>query len=163
MIRSSYWILNIRCWYCPSHSFPFNCKKQQLVFYVRARLKVVFCRPLVHRQHRWPWQPPGRYVADTHLAATSSGIEGSPEHAASGKARRITQYSHHGHQIRSIRPVTLVGGPVEKTWFFQMAPIPRLSIQSCSIRCQYDILKVSLKKKDQNLPVGCTEHGNFPH
>jgi hypothetical protein len=107
MIRSSYWILNIRCWYCPSHSIPFNCKKQQLVFYVRARLKVVFCRPSVHRQHRWPWQPPGRYVADTHPAVTSSGIGGSPEHAASGEVRRITQYSRHGHQIRSIRPVTL--------------------------------------------------------
>jgi hypothetical protein len=30
-LRSSYWILNIRCWFRPSHSFPFHLKKQQLV------------------------------------------------------------------------------------------------------------------------------------
>jgi hypothetical protein len=66
----------------------------------------VFCRLLVHTQHWWPWQPPGRYVANTCPAAASKGIRGSPEHATSGKARRITQYHRHGHQNRSIWPVT---------------------------------------------------------
>jgi hypothetical protein len=47
-----------------------------------------------------------------------------------------------------------IGGPVEKTWFFQMAPIPCLSVQSCSIRCQYDILKVLLKKMTRTYPLG---------
>ncbi len=56
-----------------------------------------------------------------------------------------------------------IGGPVEKTWSFQMAPTLFLSVQSCATRCQYDTLKVSLKTNDQNLPVGCTEHWNVLH
>ena len=34
-------------------------QKQQLIFYVSGRVKVRFCRPLDHKQHRLPWQPPG--------------------------------------------------------------------------------------------------------
>jgi hypothetical protein len=73
-----------------------------LVFYGSGGLKFVFCRPSVHRQHRWPWQPPGQYIA------ASSGIKGSPEHATSSEARHITRYrySRHGHHNRSIRLVT---------------------------------------------------------
>ncbi len=36
----------------------------------------------------------------------------------------------------------MLGGPVEKMWFFQMAPIPLLSVLICFTRCQYDILQV---------------------
>ncbi len=47
----------------------------------------------------------GAIVANTHPAAMSSGIGGSPEHAALGKVNRITQCSRHGRQNRSIQPV----------------------------------------------------------
>ncbi len=58
--------------------------------------------------------------------------------------------------------LSTIGGPVEKMWFFQMAPIPLLSVLIWSTRCQYYILKVSLKKIDQNLPIGCVKHWIFP-
>ncbi len=45
-----------------------------------------------------------------------------------------------------------------KNVIFQMAPIPFLSVLISSTRCQYDVLKVSLKKIDQNLPIGCIKH-----
>ena len=54
--------------------------------------------------------------------------------------------------------VLILGGPVEKMCFFQMAPIPLLSVLIYSNRSQYVILKVSLKKIEQNLPVGCVKH-----
>ncbi len=60
-----------------------------------------------------------------------------------------------------ILSVCFVGGPQGKMWFFQMASIPFLSVSICSTRCQYDVLKVLLKKKDQNLPIGCVKHSNF--
>jgi hypothetical protein len=44
--------------------------------------------------------------------------------------------------------------------FFQMVPIPLLSVSIYSARCEYDILKVLLKKIDHNLPVGRVEHDN---
>jgi hypothetical protein len=47
----------------------------------------------------------------------------------------------------------MVGGPVEKMWFFQMALTPPLSVSTCSTRCQYDILKVWLKKMTTSLPA----------
>jgi hypothetical protein len=58
---------------------------------------------------------------------------------------------------------TRVGGPAQKNAFFSNAP-PKsfLSVPIYSIRCEYDILKVSLKKIDQNLPVGCVKHWNVP-
>jgi hypothetical protein len=43
---------------------------------------------------------------------------------------------------------------VEKMCFFQVAPTLYLSILICSNRCQYDFLKVLLKKNPHNLPVG---------
>ncbi len=36
----------------------------------------------------------------------------------------------------------LVGGPAQKTWFFQMVPKSFLSGLVYSTRCEYDILKV---------------------
>ena len=42
-----------------------------------------------------------------------------------------------------------------KMRFFHMAPIPLLSVLIYSNRSQYVILKVSWKKNEQNLPVGC--------
>ena len=50
--------------------------------------------------------------------------------------------------------VGILGGLAQKMWFFQMALISFLSVLTCSSRCQYDILKVWLKKIDQNPPVG---------
>ena len=40
-----------------------------------------------------------------------------------------------------------------------MAPIPLLSVLIYSNKSQYVILKVSLKKIEQNLPIGCVKHG----
>ncbi len=39
-------------------------------------------------------------------------------------------------------------------WFFQMAPIPLLSVSICSTRCQYDVLKVSSKKIEWKVSIG---------
>ncbi len=39
-----------------------------------------------------------------------------------------------------------VGGPAQKTWFFQMVPTSFLSDLIYSTRCEYDILKVLNKK-----------------
>ena len=50
-----------------------------------------------------------------------------------------------------------LGGPVEKMCFFQMAPTPPLSVSICSTRCQYDILKVWLKKNDHFLTCGAAK------
>jgi hypothetical protein len=36
-----------------------------------------------------------------------------------------------------------------------------MGVSICSTRCQYDILKVLLKKIDQNLPIGCVKHCFF--
>ena len=98
--------LNILHQYHLSHSFLFHRKNQKFVLYVSGRLKDLFCRPSVYRQHWWPWQPPGLYVSNTRLEAASSGIRRSPDHAKLGKARHIIRYRRHGHQNRSIRPVT---------------------------------------------------------
>ena len=55
-----------------------------------------------------------------------------------------------------------VGGPVEKNMIiFQMTTIPRLSVQSCSIRCQYDILKALLKKMTRTYPFGAPNIETF--
>jgi hypothetical protein len=51
----------------------------------------------------------------------------------------------------------MLGGPVEKMCFFQMAPTPPLSVSICSTRCQYDILKVWLKKNDHFLTCGAAK------
>ena len=52
----------------------------------------------------------------------------------------------------------MIGGPAQDLSNFQMAPIPILSVPTCSTSSPHDILKVSLKKIDQNLPVGRVEH-----
>ena len=57
----------------------------------------------------------------------------------------------------------MVGGPVEKMCFFQMAPTPPLSISICSTRCQYNILKVWLKKNDHILICGAAKVHIFLH
>jgi hypothetical protein len=50
----------------------------------------------------------------------------------------------------------MIGGPVENLSNFQMAPIPVLSVLTCSTSSPHDILKVSRKIIDHNLPVGRT-------
>ena len=52
-------------------------QKSTIGFLRSGRLKFVFCRPLVHKQHRWPWQRPG----DT---SQTLARQGRPE--ASGEA-----------------------------------------------------------------------------
>ena len=52
----------------------------------------------------------------------------------------------------------LLGGPAQKMSFFQMVTKPFLSVLIYSTRCEYDILKVLLKKNDQNPPVGSVKH-----
>jgi hypothetical protein len=49
---------------------------------------------------------------------------------------------------------TLLGGPAQNLSNFQMAPIPILSVLTCSTSSPHDILKVSRKIIDHNLPVG---------
>jgi hypothetical protein len=53
--------------------------------------------------------------------------------------------------------ITRGSGP-EKCIFFKCPPKSFLSVPIYSIRCEYDILKVLLKKIDQNLPIGCVKH-----
>ena len=62
-----------------------------------------------------------------------------------------------------MEPRLRVGGPVVKMWFFRMTPIPLLSVLIYSNGSQYVILKVSLKKIEQNLPVGCVKHWIVSH
>ncbi len=59
-----------------------------------------------------------------------------------------------------------VGGPAQNLPNFQIAPMPFLSVSTCSTRSPHDILKV--KKNDHNLPVGRVERdivdlGGFTH
>ncbi len=44
-----------------------------------------------------------------------------------------------------------------KNVFFQMAPTPPLSVSICSTRCQYDTLKIWLKKNDHFLTCGAAK------
>jgi hypothetical protein len=60
-------------------------------------------------------------------------------------------------QLLKHTDVTPLGGPVEKMCFFQMAPVPPPSVSICSTRCQYDILKVWLKKNDHSLTCGAAK------
>jgi hypothetical protein len=48
-----------------------------------------------------------------------------------------------------------VGGPVEKMSFFQIVHMTKVSTQIHSSISQYDVDKVSSKKNDHNLTVGC--------
>jgi hypothetical protein len=54
----------------------------------------------------------------------------------------------------------LIRGLAQNYEFFLMPPKSFLSVPIYSIRCEYDILKVSLKKNDQNLSVGGIKHAN---
>ncbi len=56
----------------------------------------------------------------------------------------------------------IIGGPPQKMWFFQMAPIPLLSVLTFFDSSPHDTLKVLLIKIDQNLPVCCIEHRHVP-
>jgi hypothetical protein len=49
----------------------------------------------------------------------------------------------------------LLGGPVEKMSFFQIVHMTKVSTQIHSSISQYDVYKVSSKKIDHNLTVGC--------
>ncbi len=61
-------------------------------------------------------------------------------------------------EILSTAPLLMgIGGPAQNLSNFQMAPIPFLSVLTCSTRSPHDILKVSLKN-DWNLPFGCNKH-----
>ena len=53
--------------------------------------------------------------------------------------------------LRSLK----VGGPVEKMSFFQIVHMTKVSTQIHSSISQYDVDKVSSKKNDHNLTVGC--------
>jgi hypothetical protein len=53
-----------------------------------------------------------------------------------------------------------IGGPAQKMAFFKIVPKPFLSVHIFSTRCEYDILKVLLKKINRNLPVGGVKHVN---
>jgi hypothetical protein len=48
-----------------------------------------------------------------------------------------------------------LGGPVEKMSFFQIVHMTKVSTQIHSSISQYDVDKVSSKKNDHNLTVGC--------
>jgi hypothetical protein len=48
----------------------------------------------------------------------------------------------------------IVGGPVKNLSKFYMAPIPILSVLTCSASLPHNILKVSRKIIDHNPPVG---------
>ena len=48
-----------------------------------------------------------------------------------------------------------IGGPVEKMSFFQIVHMTKVSTQIHSSISQYDVDKVSSKKNDHNLTVGC--------
>ncbi len=48
----------------------------------------------------------------------------------------------------------VVEGPAQTLSNFQIAPIPILSVLTCSTGSPHDILKVSRKIIDHNLPVG---------
>ena len=49
-----------------------------------------------------------------------------------------------------------IGGPAQDLRNFQMAPVPSLSVLTCSTSSPHDILKVS-EKNDHNLPIGRVE------
>ncbi len=70
---------------------------------------------------------------------------------------------HEGRRLRTmggggggspIRPrwagaeIIMVGGPVEKMSFFQIAPMTKVSTQIHSSMCQYGVYKVSSKKNE---------------
>jgi len=48
----------------------------------------------------------------------------------------------------------VVGGPVEKMSFFQIAPMTKVSTQIHSSMCQYDVYKVSSKKNEWKGSIG---------
>ncbi len=50
--------------------------------------------------------------------------------------------------------MVFLGGPAPKMPFFQMVPKPFLSVLIYSTRCEYDILKVLLKKKSRTYLLG---------
>ncbi len=54
-----------------------------------------------------------------------------------------------------------VRGPAQNLSNFQMAPIPILSILTCSTSSPNDILKVLRKISDHNLPVGRDKHDDW--
>jgi hypothetical protein len=52
-------------------------------------------------------------------------------------------------------------GSCPKNAIFQMVTKPFLSVLIYSTRCEYDILKVLLKKNDQNPPVDSVKHASW--
>ena len=51
-------------------------------------------------------------------------------------------------------PLAMLGGPVEKMSFFQIAPMTKVSTQIHSSMCQYDVYKVSSKKNEWKGSIG---------
>jgi hypothetical protein len=47
-----------------------------------------------------------------------------------------------------------IGGPAKRMPFFQIVPKPFWSVLIYSTRCEYDILKVLLKKMTRTYPLG---------
>jgi hypothetical protein len=78
--------------------------------------------------------------------------------------RNLDQMFFYASRIRffSFVPLTIIassrvrGGLVEKSWFFQMAPIPLPSVSICSTRYQYDALKVLSKKLTRTYLLGAS-------
>jgi hypothetical protein len=64
------------------------------------------------------------------------------------------------HSVDSL-VVAVLGGPVEKMSFFQIAPITKVSTQIHSSMCQYDVYKVSSKKMSGRGPSGVSKSTFF--
>jgi hypothetical protein len=77
-----------------------------------------------------------------HLACKSWHLEVASKYATKMKGF-----------VQDIMPI-LVGGPVQNMTIFQMAPIPVLSVLTCSTSSPHDILKISRKIVNHNPPVG---------
>ncbi len=66
-------------------------------------------------------------------------------------------------QFQGMRMMTQfeVGDPAQNLSNFQMAPIPILSVLTCSTSSAHDILKVLRKIIDHNLPVGWDKRNSW--
>jgi hypothetical protein len=71
---------------------------------------------------------------------------------------KTMQLHHTGGSSTRLNAFHSIGGSGEKKGIFQIAPTPYLSILICSNRYQYDFLKVLLKNKSHNLPVGYVKY-----
>jgi hypothetical protein len=70
-----------------------------------------------------------------------------------GSAAEILEMTEKEEEV-----MIITRGSGGKNVIFSNGPNSTSECLICSTRCQYDVLKVSLKKNDQNLPVGCIKH-----